>query len=288
MGYGNRPPKIKWPNDARLALSLVVNYEEGAERSILDGDDSPERFSEIAYGLTGKMRDLAVESMYEYGSRVGFWRIMRLFEENDVKATFFACAKALERNPEAAKAIVKADHEICSHGYRWDEHFYMSKEEERESIRKAISSFQKTAGQRPYGWYCRYGPGVYTRELLVDEGFIYDSDSYNDDVPYVLKLKGRDYCVVPYSIDCNDFHFWLNRFATTEEFFQYLRDTFDVLYAEGKDWPRLMSVGLHLRIIGRPGRITSLEKFIKYARGFPGVWFTRRLDIAKWWLKHNK
>lgn len=283
VGYGKNVPKVKWPDQARLALSFVVNYEEGAEKSIEDGDSLPEKFSETAYGLQEPIRDLANESVYEYGSRVAFWRLIDLFDKYDIKSTFFACAIALERNREAAKEIVRKNHEVCSHGYRWDEHFFMTKEQERESIRKAVSSFTETTGVRPYGWYCRYGPSVNTRELLVDEGFEYDSDSYADDLPYVVKVKGRDWVVVPYTLDANDFHFWMNRFVLADDFFQYLRDTFDWLYAESQTVPRMMSVGLHCRIVGRPGRISGLEKFIQHVRRFPDVWIAKRIDIAKWW-----
>jgi peptidoglycan/xylan/chitin deacetylase (PgdA/CDA1 family) len=286
IGYGRKPPEVRWPGGARLALSFCINYEEGAEKSIEEGDEYPERFSELPYGLNLKIRDLAVESMYEYGSRVGFWRVLNLFNMHGIKTTFFACARALERNPEAAKEITRTGHEACSHGERWDEHFLMTREEERRSIRAAVQSLERTTGQRPVGWYCRYGPGIYTRELLAEQGFLYDSDSYADDLPYFVKVKAQDFLVLPYTLDVNDFQFYTNRFSTADEFYQYAKDSFDYLYQESESTARMFSIGLHLRIIGRPGRIGALEKLIAYIRRFPEVWIARRVDIANWWIKH--
>ena len=268
-----------------MAVSLVINYEEGAEKTVADGDAGPERVGELS-PMHENIRDLAQESIFEYGSRVGLWRILHVLDKHQVNATFFACAQAMERNPIAAREITRRGHEICSHGYRWDEHYFMSKKAERNSIRKAVRSLEKTTGKRPVGWYCRRGPSIYTRDLLVDEGFLYDSDAYNDDVPYLVKVKGKNHLVVPYTPDANDFQFWLNRFATQGEFCQYLTDTFDVLYEESKSNPKMMSVGLHGRVVGRPGRIRALDSFIRYAEEHSGVWFARRVDIAHWWLKH--
>lgn len=285
VGYGRKPPEVKWPGGARLAVSFCINYEEGAEKSIEEGDEYPERFGELAYGLNLKIRDLAIESMYEYGSRVGFWRVLDLFNRNDIKTTFFACARALEKNPQAAKEIPRTGHEVCSHGERWDEHFLMTREEEQKSIHAAVLSLEKTTGQRPVGWYCRYGPGIYTRELLAENGFLYDSDSYADEIPYFVKVKGEDFLVLPYTLDVNDFQFYTNRFSTADEFYLYAKDSFDYLYKESETTPRMLSIGLHLRIIGRPGRIRAVEKLIEYVKRFPEVWITRRVDIAKWWVK---
>lgn len=286
VGYGRNPPAVKWPGGARLAVSFCINYEEGAERSPLDGDEYPERFSEVPYGWDVKTRDLATESIYEYGSRVGIWRILHLFNHQGIRTTFYACARALERNPEAAREIARTGHEICSHGERWDEHWRMTREEEHQSIRRAVQSLERTTGQRPVGWYCRYAPSLYTRELLAEEGFLYDSDSYADELPYYVKVHGRDFLVLPYTLDVNDFPFWANRYSTGHDFYQYAKDSFDYLYRESQTKPRMFSVGLHLRIIGRPGRFVGLEKLVAYVKRFPDVWITRRVDIAKWWLEH--
>jgi peptidoglycan/xylan/chitin deacetylase (PgdA/CDA1 family) len=289
-GYGNNPPTLRWPNNARLAISIVINYEEGSERSFAIGDPDQEPLTEWgSYPLPADIRNLAMESMYEYGSRVGIWRILRVLKHHGVKSTFFACAVAFEKAPDVARAAVEQGHEICSHGYRWEEVFRLSKEEEQEHIKKAINSFVRTTGRRPVGWYCRYGPSVNTRKLVVEEGgFIYDSDAYNDDVPYFVQVGGRRHLVVPYTPDVNDFRFWqANGPVNSEQFYSYLKDSFDVLYEEAATHPKMMSVGLHNRIIGRPGRISSLSQFIAYAKGFPEVWFATREEIAKWWLEHN-
>lgn len=290
VGYGASPPTIRWPNGARLAVSLVVNYEEGSERSFAMGDPDQELLTEWGgYVLPPDIRNLAMESMYEYGSRVGVWRLLKLFEETDVKATFFASAVAFELNPEVARATVGAGHEICSHGYRWEEVFRLSKEEEREHMRMAIDSLEKTCGRRPLGWYCRYGPSVNTRALLAEEGgFLYDSDAYNDDVPYFVEVEAQRHLVVPYTPDINDFNFWnAPGFVTAPEFARYLTDSFDLLYAESAVTPRMMSVGLHPRIIGRPGRLSGLRQFIEYASKYSDVWFATREEIARWWIKQH-
>jgi peptidoglycan/xylan/chitin deacetylase (PgdA/CDA1 family) len=285
VGYGRNVPKIKWPDNARLALSIAVNYEEGAERSIEDGDALPEGIGEMQKGIKAPVRDLTIESIFEYGSRVGFWRLIDLLEKYDMKATYLACALALERNPQAAREIVAKGHEICSHGYRWSEHTFMDKEEERESIRRAVLSFQRVTGERPSGWYCRYGPSVFTRELLAEEGFTYDSDSCADDTPYMVKVKEKDWVIVPYTMDVNDFHFYYNRFHLGDDYFQYAKDTFDWLYQEAGSTTRMMTVALHNRVIGRPGRIGGLEKFLQYVRTFPDVWIAKRVEIADWWYE---
>jgi peptidoglycan/xylan/chitin deacetylase (PgdA/CDA1 family) len=290
VGYGSRPPTLFWPGGARLAISLVVNYEEGSERSFAAGDTDQEPLTEWgSYPLPPDIRNLAMESMFEYGSRVGVWRILDVLERHNVKSTFYACAVAFEHAPEVAKAAVAAGHEICSHGYRWEEIFRLSEEEEREHIRLAIESLEKTTGQRPRGWYCRYGPSERTRRLIAEEGgFLYDSDAYNDDVPYFVQVEGKRHLVVPYTADVNDFRFWQANGPTTQgQFLEYLTDSFDVLYAESERTPRMMSLGLHCRMIGRPGRISALEKFIKYAKSFPGVWFATRSEIAQWWVDNH-
>ncbi len=288
IGYGPRPPAIEWPNGARLAISLVINYEEGSERSFAMGDPDQESLTEWgSYQFPSNVRNLAMESMYEYGSRVGVWRLLDILDRHSVPCTFYACAVAFEQTPEVGKAAVTQGHEICSHGYRWEEVFRLSEEEEREHIRIAVESLTRTTGQRPVGWYCRYGPSIHTRRLLVEEGgFLYDSDAYNDDLPYFVDVGGRRHLVVPYASDVNDIQWWLgNGLATADDFFTVMRDTFDVLYEESATRPKMMSVGLHCRIIGKPGRSRSLDKFIRYAKGFPGVWFATRAEIARWWLE---
>jgi peptidoglycan/xylan/chitin deacetylase (PgdA/CDA1 family) len=290
VGYGAHSPTLPWPGGAKLAISLVVNYEEGSERSFASGDPDQEPLTEWgSYPLPPDIRNLAMESMFEYGSRVGVWRILDVLARHNVPATFFACAVAFEQAPDVAKAAVAAGHEICSHGYRWEEVFRLSEEEEREHIRRAVESLERTTGQRPRGWYCRYGPSERTRALIVEEGgFSYDSDAYNDDVPYFVDVKDHRHLVVPYTADNNDFRFWQANGPTTHgQFLEYLKDSFDVLYDEARTHPKMMSVGLHCRMIGRPGRIGALDKFIAYAKGFPEVWFATRAEIAQWWLDNH-
>jgi peptidoglycan/xylan/chitin deacetylase (PgdA/CDA1 family) len=282
VGYGPNPPRFEWPGGNRLAINLVVNYEEGSEYSYAFGDNRQENLGEWGVKqFPAGVRNLANESFFEYGSRVGFWRLLDLFERYAVRTTFGVCAVALERNPAAARAIVAAGHEVNAHGYRWEEHFSMTREEERERIRLAVASIRQTTGERPYGWYCRTAPSLNTRELLVEEGgFLYDSDAYNDDVPYWVEVNGTPHVVVPYTGDANDSHFWASGGYETD-FYTYLKETFDVLYRESERTPRMMSVGLHMRIVGRPGRIAGLERFIAYAKGHEGALFTTRLEIAR-------
>ncbi|MEA2283016.1 MAG: hypothetical protein QOK21_3623 [Solirubrobacteraceae bacterium] len=289
VGYGGDPPGIRWPDGARLAISVVVNYEEGSERSFAIGDPDQESLTEWgAYPVPPDIRNLAMESMHEYGSRVGVWRLLDILDRHSVKSTFFACAVAFEQTPGVARAAVAAGHEICSHGYRWEEVFRLTEAQEREHIRLAVESLQRSTGERPVGWYCRYGPSINTRRLLVEEGgFLYDSDSYSDEIPYLVHVDGRRHLVVPYAPDTNDIQFWLgNGLAPADQFFAYLRDSFDVLYAEASTHPRMMSIGLHCRIIGRPGRARALDRFIEYAKGHADVWFATRAEIARWWLEH--
>jgi len=284
VGYGRNPPKVAWPRDSQIAVQLVVNFEEGAENTVLHGDKMPEQLGEFP-AIDLPKRDLGLESVFEYASRVGIWRMLDLFDRLEVKVTFYACGEALEENPEAAKEIVKRGHEICSHGYRWYDHFRWTEEQSREDIKKAVDSIARLTGARPVGWYCRE-PGEQVRRLLVEEGgFIYDSDIYNDEIPYYVKVLGKNHLVVPYASDCNDYHYWLAKFNTSESFSQYLKDSFDVLYSEGAKNPKMMSIGTHVRISSKPGRIVALEKFIKYANSFPRVWFARRDEIARWWLE---
>jgi allantoinase len=286
VGYGGKVPKVEWPNGARLALTIAVNYEAGGERSVVFGDEGPETYGEFpAYGTPPK-RDLCIESIFEYETRAAVWRLLRLFDKYNVKTTFFATAKTLEANPEAAKEIVRRGHEICSHGYRWIEHFTLSREDEREAIRKAVVTIKELTGQRPLGWYCRE-PSENTIQLIVEEGgFLYDSDVYNDDLPYYVNVDGRKFLLIPYTPDINDFHMLSGRFGTADQFYQYLRDSFDVLYEESAEYPKLMNLGIHVRISGRPGRTIGVERFLKYVKGVPNVWVARRVEIARWWLEH--
>jgi peptidoglycan/xylan/chitin deacetylase (PgdA/CDA1 family) len=286
IGYGNNPPKVQWPKNAKLALTFAINYEAGGERSVAFGDQGAETFGEFpSYGAPPK-RDLCIESIFEYETRVAIWRILRTFDKYRVKTTFFATAKTLETNPDAAKEIVDRGHEVCSHGYRWIEHFTLTREEEREAIQKAIASIEKTTGQRPVGWYCRE-PSENTIELLAEEGgFLYDSDVYNDDLPYYLDVGGGKFLLIPYTPDVNDFHYFSNRFNNSDEFYGYMKDSFDKMYDESRTNPRMMNVGLHVRISGRAGRTVAVDKFLKYVKSKPKVWIARRVDIAKWWLTH--
>jgi putative urate catabolism protein len=290
VGYGSTPPHPEWPGKARIAVNFVLNYEEGSEYSIPDGDG----FSEAVMSEGGAVvpqgtRDLAVESIYEYGSRAGFWRVMRLFAEHKLPLTVFGCALALERNPEAARAIAAAGHDVCSHGWRWIKHWLLSEEEERSQIRQAVESLARTTGRRPVGWFCRSSPGPNTRRLVVEDGgFLYDSDTYNDELPYWVKVGNRPHLVIPYNTDSNDGKFFNPAgYSSGKDFFDYLKDSFDLLYREGKTRPRMISVGMHCRISGRPGRAMALARFLDYVGKHKQVWVCRREDIARHWIKHH-
>ena len=288
IGYGQRPPSPQWPNQAQLALQFVINYEEGGENCVLHGDAASESFlSEIigAVPLLG-VRNLNMESMYEYGSRAGFWRLHRLFAERNLPLTVYAVAMALERNPEAGKAMVEAGWEVASHGYRWIDYQYVGEEVERSHIQKAIDIHTQVIGTRPLGFYQgRNSPN--TRRLVVEEGgFLYDADSYADDLPYWNHDYGKPHLVIPYTLDNNDMRFATAQgFNSGDQFFTYLRDAFDVLYAEGQQSPKMMSVGLHCRLSGRPGRTAALAKFLDYVQNHDKVWICRRVDIANHWHK---
>ena len=286
IGYGANPPNPKWPVGARLAVNFVMNYEEGSEPSVQDGEGFTETGLTEAHGLNQgvKGRDLAGESLFEYGSRVGFWRLMRLFEERKLRMTVFGCALAMERHPPACAAIKAAGHDVCSHGWRWIKHFELSEAEEREHIRKAVVSFKQTMGEAPAGWYCRYGPGVNTRRLVVEHGgFLYDSDYYGDELPFWKSVDGKPQLIIPYSLTHNDGKFagWT---GTSDDWFAFIRDGFDMLYKEGAKQPKMMSVGLHMRLIGHPARAAGLERLLDHMLKYEGVWITRRVDIAKHWM----
>ena len=286
VGYGGNPPDPRWPGDARIAVNFVFNYEEGSEPSFMDGDGLTESGLTEAHGRTDVRsgRDLAAESMFEYGSRVGFWRLLRLFRERGLPLTVFGCALALERNPAVAAAIREGGYDVCSHGWRWVKHFEMSEDEERAQIRRAAESLARTTGMRPEGWYCRYGPSVNTRRLVVEHGgFLYDSDHYGEELPFWLTVDGRGHLVVPYSLTHNDTK-QAAAIATSDAWFSFVRDGFDMLYEEGeRGQPKMMSVGLHMRLIGHPARAVGLRRLLDHVTARPGVWITRRLDIARHW-----
>ena len=287
VGYGPTPPHAHWPNNARIAVNFVVNYEEGSENTILEGDGRVETgLAEVTGGrMASGIRDLGMESLYEYGSRAGIWRLFRIFEERDLPLTVFGCAVAMERNPQVAEAIVAADYDVCGHGWRWVEHYLLEEDEEREHIARAVQTIKRLTGHPPRGWYCRYAPSVNTRRLLVEHGgFLYDSDSYADDLPYWTTVMGKSHLVVPYSLDANDLKFQpTGNFSSADSFYIYLKDAFDFLYLEGEKAPKMMNVGLHARMMGRPARAAGLARFLDYVQKYNDVWVCRRLDIAEHW-----
>ena len=289
IGYGSKNFKVVWPNKARLALQIVLNYEEGAENCVLHGDKYSESFlSEIIGAKPIKGRHINMESIYEYGSRRGFWRLHKLFKEKKIPITIFGVAMALERNPEICKAIKNGNYEVASHGWRWIDYQNIKKSTEKKHMQLSIKTIKRIFGQRPLGWYTgRCSPN--TRDLVINEGgFLYDSDSYSDDLPYWEYRNKKKQLIIPYTLDNNDMRFATNQgFNSGEQFYNYLKDSFDALYEEGKSSPKMMSVGLHCRLIGRPGRIQSLKKFLNYVLKFKkNVWICKRVDIAKHWIKN--
>jgi putative urate catabolism protein len=290
VGYGEHPPNADWPGGARIAVQFVLNYEEGAERSILHGDEVAEYFLSEMVGAqpVAGARHMAMESLYEYGSRAGFWRVRRLFDELNVPLTVFAVAQALERNPEAVAAMQQSGWEIASHGYRWIDYQQVPEAVERQHIALAVETHARVTGERPLGWYQgRTSPN--TARLVAEEGgFVYDADSYADELPYYDTRSGRPQLIVPYTLDANDMRFVAPQgFNSGEQFFAYLRDSFDVLYAEGETAPKMMSVGLHGRVVGRPGRMVALRRFLEHLLAHDSVWVARRIDIARHWLARH-
>ena len=283
VGYGPTPPDARWPGDARLAVNFVLNVEEGSEPSVPDGDGYTEnRLTDSTVDL-GSTRDLAAEGLFEYGSRAGFWRIHREFQRRQLPLTIFACAVALERNPAIAEAILAAGHDVCSHGHRWINHRELEPDAEREQIRLAVESFQRTLGHQPAGWYCRYGPSVNTRRLLVEhDGFRYDSDAYNDDLPYWTSIDDSDHLVVPYSLTTNDAKLLT---MTGGQWASFIGDAVEVLVAEGEERPKMLSIGLHARIVGQPARFAGLQRVLDHLSSTPGIWVTSRLAIADHWTE---
>ena len=287
VGYGEHPPKLDFPGGARVAVQIVVNYEEGSEKTFAMGDGVNDILYELPFALEGQ-RDLAVESMYEYGSRAGIWRLFRVFDGAGIPVTFFAAAVALERNPAVAAKLAARGDEAAGHGYRWSNHFEMSRDEEREAIRRAVTSIERTTGSRPVGWYCRE-MSTATRELVVEEGgFLYDSDCYNDDLPYWTRVGGKPHVVVPYGLVANDARYIVGTgFGSPDHFFETAKAHLDRLRNDGDDVPRMMSVGLHARITGNPARSDGLARFIEHAQSCGDVWFARRVDIARTFVEQQ-
>jgi allantoinase len=290
IGYGRRSPHAHWPNQARVALQFVLNHEEGAESSVLYGDAASETFlSEIIGAQAFPMRHMSMESLFEYGSRAGLWRVLRAFESRKLPLTVFASAQALKQHPEAAAAYRELGYEIAGHGLRWISYQFMDEATERAHLAEAVAILKEISGAAPLGWYTgRDSPN--TRRLVVEHGgFLYDADSYADDLPYWTQVGAAPHLVVPYTLDSNDMRFAAAQgFNSGTQFFDYLRDAFDILYREGDpqglDSPKMLSIGLHARLIGRPGRIAALERFLDYAIEKPDVWVCRRVDIARHWI----
>lgn len=288
VGYGEDPPAVSWPGGARVAVSVALNYEEGAERSIAAGDEVEEDVRVFGtWSAPTDQRSQMRESFFEYGSRVGIWRLLGILAEAEVPATVFACGQALERNPQVAAALARSGHEICSHGYRWRGLVGMDAAEQLAEIRRSVRAIEATTGTAPVGWYCRDGITEGTRDLLAAEGFLYDSNSYADDLPYFVATSGGRHLVVPYASDTNDARFWGEAgFATAADFSTVLLDSLDLLLEEGETVPKMMSVGLHMRIGGRPAIAIALQRFLEAALARDGVWFATREQIARWWIEH--
>jgi allantoinase len=292
VGYGRHVPQAQWPGKAKIAVQFVLNYEEGGENSVLHGDKGSEQFlSEIIGAAAYEARHLSMESIYEYGSRAGVWRILREFEKRQLPLTIFGVSMALERHPDLTQAFVELGHEIACHGWRWIHYQSMDEATEREHMRIGMEIIKKLTGASPQGWYTgRDSPN--TRRLVADHGgFLYDSDYYGDDLPFYTQVTKTDgtsvpHLIVPYTLDSNDMRFASPQgFNTGDHFFQYLKDAFDVLYAEGEEAPKMLSVGMHCRLLGRPGRMRGLQKFLDYIESHDRVWVCRRVDVAKHWLK---
>ncbi len=288
IGYGPHTPDPQWPGEARIAVSFVLNYEEGGENSILNGDAASETFlSETPGGIPVQGgRDLSIESMYEYGSRAGFWRILRLFEERQMRFTSWAVGKALELNPAAGKAMAAAGHEVASHGWRWINYKDFTLEQELDHMKQAVKAIKDTAGKPPVGWYTgRFG--MHTLEAVIKHGgFLYSSDSYSDDLPYWVKVGRTPHLIIPYTLEVNDMKFAVAPgYTAGDGWLQAMKDSFDVLYAEGSRAPKMMSIGLHCRLAGRPSRAATLARFLDYVASKPKVWVATREEIARHWMK---
>jgi len=289
IGYGKDPPHADWPGGARIAIQMVLNYEEGGENCILHGDPASEAFLSDMINPPALLgaRHMSMEQIYEYGSRAGVWRLLRLFDRYKTPVTVFGVAMAMERNPAVVEAMLEAGHEIASHGWRWINYQDVPERVEREHMFRAIDIHKRLTGERPLGWYTgRTSPN--TRALVAAEGgFLYDADDYSDDLPFWTEVGRRPHLIVPYTLEANDMRFSGTGLNTGEQFYSYLKDAFDVLYAEGEERPKMLSIGLHCRIVGRPGKMAGLERFIRYALGHQDVWFCRRVDIARHWRERH-
>lgn len=290
VGYGSRPPHADWPGQARIAVQFVLNYEEGGENCLLHGDAASEAFLSEMVSATAfpGQRHMSMESLYEYGSRVGVWRLLKLFGDRGLPLTVFGVGMALMRNPDVVRAFADAGHEVASHGWRWIDYRDIPEEQEREHMELAVQAIRQLTGRPPVGWYTGR-TGQNTRRLVAEHGgFLYDSDSYADDLPYWEQVDGKPLLIVPYTLDTNDMRFvQAQGFHTGEQFFTYLKDAFDVLYAEGDTTPRMLSIGLHCRLVGRPARIAGLARFLDYIQGHDRVWICRREDIARHWIDRH-
>ncbi len=285
LGYRDAPPHPGWPDGARVAVSFVLNFEEGAERSIAEGDDRNEAVYEVIDRLEG-IPDPCLESHFDYGTRAGWWRIMQLFDDHQARCTVSACGRAVQRTPELARDAVRRGHEVSAHGWRWDSHARMGEDEERRAIADTVRAITEATGQRPVGWHTRSATSPNTRRLLIENGgFLYDSDWYGDDLPVTLRFGERTHVVLPYAFDTNDMQFQhTHRFVRAADFSGYVLDAFDWLWREGAHAPKMMSIGLHLRMLGRPGRIAALHDMLVEMRRRPGTWIARRDEIARHWL----
>ncbi len=289
IGYGAATPKVVWPNHARLALNFVLNYEEGSESNVLDGDEQSEHYlTDLpgALALQGE-RHLSVESLFEYGSRAGIWRLLRLFDDQHIPLTIFATGLALERNPDLANALAQSDHEIAGHGYRWINYRTISRSLEREHIHKTIEIIKTLCKKPVSGWYTGRR-SIHTRPLIIEAGMKYDSDSYSDDLPYWIQVSDRRHLIIPYQLDTNDARYAITPgWSSGDDFFQYLKASFNYLYHEGIQFPKMMTVGIHARLSGRPGRCEALFRFINFVKQYENIWICRRKDIANFWYANE-
>ena len=291
VGYGARPPDPAWPGNARIAVQFVVNYEEGGENTVLNGDAHSEAFlTETPGGAPVQgARNINAETTYEYGSRAGFWRLMRMFDDRGIRFTCYAVGLAIEKNPEAARAMQRAGHEIASHGWRWIDYHDVDEATERAHMQRAIAAHERILSERPLGWYIGRGSERTRRLVAENGGFLYESDAYNDDLPYWVEVGGKPLLIIPYTLDQNDMKFAVPPgFTAGTGFYEYLKDAFDVLYAEGETAPKMMSIGLHCRLAGRPGRAAALGRFMDHVCSHERVWICRRVDIARHWHAHHR